>query len=120
MLTELNYFAAVCVSGIIIMISSEDVGLIFSNLITIFYFIISFTNDKIQDKISEINYAWYNLPWYNLPINEQKLMFMAMNYNFLKQEMNAGSSHPVSLEQFLNVMRSAYENLLIIYKLLKQ
>lgn len=89
------------------------------NALTVFVFIMSWINERIQTKLSEIYEALYGLPWYSYTVEEQKLCLLVLQCNQLKMGLNAGGLHQITLEGFAKVVQQAYSTILVLKKLLE-
>lgn len=119
--TEMSAFSVLCFTGVLVLVQSEHILSLAlpMNDITLFFFLISLMNERIQIKLDKIYEALYDLPWFAYTVQQRKLFLIVLQCNQIKMKLHAGALHKVSLEQFLAVVRYAYSNILVIKKLLE-
>lgn len=117
---EINAFIVLCFTGVLIIIQSDGIlsMAVPMNIITLSYFVVSLINDRVQAKLESVYIELYNLPWYTFRVDEQKLLLIVMQCNFIKMRLSAARLHEISLNQFSNVIQYAYSNILILKKVL--
>lgn len=112
---ELICFAYTFIGGLIILVEKESYSLCISCVGTVtFTYVTCQMNEKLLDKIQEVQEAMYDIPWYHLTVKEQQFLRMAMNINFIDSGYNVLQMHSMSFERFSAIMQAAYSNCLVL------
>lgn len=118
--TEFCSFDSLLTLGIAILLGEKRfiVAVIGYSGITIFYFVICTTNERIKSKLNDIYEAVYDLPWYNMTVKDRKMVLLMLNCKNIQATFVSGKVYKIGHERFLAVVQTTYSYLLIIKEFL--
>lgn len=84
------------------------------------FFVACYANEKILEKLGNINETLYDTRWYELKSKQRKMLLILMNCDKIQRGFTAVGLHDLTLERFGIVVKAGYTNLLVLKDLVQK
>lgn len=119
LLIEMSAFGSMVMAGLIFLVVHQQRAIAVSILLaTVLCYIFCFLSEKLDEKFSDIADTLYDIPWYALPPNQRKIVLRTMMCGAVQIKFKASGFHYVTLERFLDIVKAAYSNCIVLKDLL--